>query len=62
MSHILDNPASVGEKRDPAIPSLSGSQLLQLPTELLIDIILYINSAYLKDAHYGSGPLVALRL
>ena len=62
MSHILDDPASVGEKRGPAIPVSSGGQLLQLPTELLIDIIVDINTAYLKDSHYGSDPLVALRL
>ena len=62
MSHILGGPASVREKRSPVIPPSNGGLLLQLPTELLIDISVDINTDYLKDPHYGSGPLVALRL
>lgn len=63
MSHILGDPASVSEKRDPVILPSNGGQLLQLPTELLIDISVHINTDYLKDSYYGSDPsLVALRL
>lgn len=62
MSHILGDPASVSEKRDPVILPSNGGQLLQLPTELLIDICVDINTDYLKDIYHGSDPLVALRL
>jgi len=62
MSHILDDPAKVNEEPDPTIAPSSGCPLLQLPTELLIDIIEKIDVAYLGDPNYKPNPLIALRL
>ena len=62
MSDTLDGPASVSDGPDPTIPSSTGTQLLQLPTELLIDIIANVSAAYLEGPHHESDPLVALRL
>jgi hypothetical protein len=62
MSHILGDPAKVDEQPDPSIPPSSGCPLLQLPTELLIDIIADINAAYLGDSNCAPDPLIALRL
>ncbi len=62
MSHIFGDSANVNEKPDPTIASSSDCPLLQLPTELLIDIIADINDAYLGDPDYKSDPLIALRL
>lgn len=48
----------------PAIHSnhLYPSQLLRLPTELLLDIIEVLNNIYLADLPRGGDPLLALRL
>ena len=62
MSHILGDSAKVNEKLDPTVTSSSDCPLLQLPTELLIDIIADINFAYLEDSDCEYDPLIALRL
>lgn len=62
MSHIIGDSAKAKEKADPIIESSSDCRLLQLPTELLIDIIANINIAYLGDSDCKSDPLIALRL
>ena len=62
MSHSLSDPVKVNEEADPTIPPSGGCPLLQLPTELLIDIIAEIDIAYRGDASYKPDPLIALRL
>jgi len=62
MSHIPGDPAKVIEEPDPTTAASGGCPLLQLPTELLINIIDDINTAYLGDSDYKPDPLISLRL
>lgn len=62
MSHILCDSVKVNEEADPTIAPSNGCPLLQLPTELLIDIITKIDVAYRGDASYNPDPLISLRL
>ena len=62
MSHTLCDPVKVNEEAGPTIAPENSCPLLQLPTELLIDIITEIDVAYRGDASYKPDPLIALRL
>ena len=46
----------------PTTPTSNHCPLLQLPTELLIEIVIALNKVYLKELHRTSDPLPALRL
>jgi hypothetical protein len=43
-------------------PTSNHCPLLRLPTELLVEIVVALNSDYQKELHRTSNPLPALRL
>lgn len=58
---LLANAGS-GEDIVPTTPTSNHHPLLQLPTELLVEIIVALNKNYPKKPPRGSHPLLALRL
>jgi hypothetical protein len=60
MSHILGGDTDVSKEPGPTASPSNHDQLIQLPTELLIDVIAVLNTAHLEDSDRESDPLVAL--
>ena len=54
--------AGGGEDVGPSAPTSYCWSLLQLPTELLVQIVVDLNKEYLNEDPHTTDPLLALRL
>lgn len=62
MSDPLLPNTGCGEDIVPTLPTSNHCHMLQLPTELLLEIVVALNKDYLKESLHTDDSLRALRL